>query len=393
MKKRLLSFAIFLLISISGVYSQPAKDTIVYLITCGPGIETYSIYGHSALRVEIASQKIDKIYNWGIFDFDVPNFAWKFAKGRLDYWVDAEDLRRFLGIYYFEKRYVQSQIVNLNQEETKKLLVLISENLKPENKKYKYDFFYDDCSTKIRDLLEKSIGDKLLYPPAGIDKLPTFRSMVGKYQAPLPWLNFGIDLIMGSPGDKKAIFRDQMFLPIDLKEKLSESVVNRNGKMAPLLQNPVAILDFEPIILKPNFFISPVFIFTLLLIGIIILTAMAKSRKANILIDIVIYSVFSVLALMMIFFNFFTDHQQMKLNLNIIWLNPFIIAGLISLLLKKEILILFRIIFIFSAGFLAIHLLLPQAFNFAFLPLVVILAVRSSVRSEFSWNPFAIEQK
>jgi len=390
MKKKLLSLAILILISAGKVFSQNAKDTTVYLLTCGPGTETYSIYGHSALRVEIATKKLDRIYNWGVFDFNTPNFAWKFAKGRLDYMVIEESKDQFLRMYFYENRYVQSQIINLNQEETNKLIALINDNLKPENRKYRYDFFYDDCSTRIRDLLEKSIGDKLLYPPPGNAKLPTFRSMVGKCQAGKPWLNFGIDLIMGSPGDKKASFRDQTFLPIDLQENLSETVVNRNGKMTPLLQNPVVILDFEPIVLKPNFLISPAFVFTLLLIGIIIFSAMVKSRKANNRIDIVIYSVFSVLAVMMIFFNFFTDHQQMKLNLNIIWLNPFIIACLISVLMKKESLILFRILFIISTGFLSIHFLLPQAFNIAFLPLVVILIVRSSVRANYSWNPLTM---
>jgi hypothetical protein len=390
-KKILLLTACFLMIFSSYSLSQSPADTSVYLLTCGTGAETYSIYGHSALRVTIESAKSDMVYNWGIFDFNAPNFAWNFAKGRLDYWVDSEGVRQFLGSYYYEQRYVLSQKINLNQDETNRLVSLIKENLKPENKKYKYDFFYDDCSTRIRDLLEKTIGANLLYPPAGNVKLPTFRSKVSKYQAPLPWLNFGIDLIMGSPGEKKASFRDQMFLPIDLQEKLSEAVINRNGKMTPLLQNPAVLLDFEPIILKPDFFKSPVFVFTLLLICIILFSAMIKSRKANNIMDLLLFTIFSVLALMMIFFNFFTDHQQMKWNLNIIWLNPIIIGCLISVLLKKETVTLFRMVFFISVGFLAIHLLLPQAFNVAILPLVLILVVRSSLRSEFSWNPLSLK--
>jgi hypothetical protein len=391
MKTKLLSFALLLLISVRVVNSQASNDTIVYLLTCGPGTETYSIYGHSALRVEIASAKSDRIFNWGVFDFNTPNFVWKFAKGRLDYMVIEESKDHFLRTYFYEKRYVHSQIINLTPAETKKLIVLVNENLKPENRKYRYDFFYDDCSTRIRDLLEKSIGDKLLYPPPGNEKLPTFRYMVGKCQAGLPWLNFGIDLIMGSPGDKKAAFRDQMFLPNDLKENLSETVVNRNGKMTPLLKNHVVILDFEPIVLKPNFLTSPAFVFSLLMIGIFILSSYAKSRKANNLIDIVVYFIFSVLAIMMIFFNFFTDHHQMKWNLNILWLNPVLIACLISLLMRKESVILFRTIFIISAGFIPVHILLPQSFNIAFFPLVMILVVRSSVRGKYSWNPLTMK--
>jgi hypothetical protein len=387
MKNTFSILSFLLLFHFPFVLSQPSNDTTVYLLTCGAGTETYSIYGHSALRVVIPAQKTDTVFNWGIFDFSQPNFAWNFAKGRLDYWVGGESLQRFLGIYFYEKRFVISQKINLEPIETRKLISLINENIKPENANYRYDFFYDDCSTRIRDLLERSLGDKLLYPPAETGKLPTFRAMVGKYQKPYPWLNFGIDLIMGSPGEKKASFRERMFLPIDMKEGLSEAVINRNGKMTPMLQNPEVILDFEPPVVKQNFFISPVFVFTLLLIIIIMCSSMLKSRKANYLIDIVVFSVFSVLAILMIFFNFFTDHQQMRWNLNIIWLSPFILFCLLTLILNRRGSVWFRIVFFISVAFLVLNLILPQAFNFAVFPLVLIIVVRSSLRAEFEWNP------
>jgi len=392
MKKILSVLSFLMLLNYPVVFSQSSADTIVCLLTCGAGTETYSIYGHSALRVVIPAKKIDTVYNWGVFDFSTPNFAWKFAKGRLDYMVQGESLQSFLRTYFYEQRYVLSQKINLDSNEKAKLLDLINENLKPENVKYRYDFFYDDCSTRIRDLLEKSIGGKLLYPPAETGKLPTFRQMVGKYQDPFPWLKFGIDLIMGSPGEKKASFRDRMFLPIDMKIGLSEAVINRNGKMTPMLQNPEVILDFEPPVVKQNFLISPVFVFTLLLIIVIIFSSMLKSRKANFITDICVFSVFSVLAIMMIFFNFFTDHQQMRWNLNIIWLNPFILACLIALVIKKAGLIWFRIVFFISVSFLVLQLVLPQEFNFAIFPLVLILLVRSSFRSGFEWNPLSRKQ-
>jgi heme/copper-type cytochrome/quinol oxidase subunit 4 len=389
MKKILLIISFIFLISFPGVFSQTTNDTIVCLITCGPGTETYSIYGHSAIRIIIPEKKSDIVYNWGIFDFGAPNFAWKFAKGRLNYSLGVESFRSFLRTYVYEQRFVYSQKINLNPDETKRLVDLINENYKPENRNYRYDFFYDDCSTRIRDLLEKAIGGKLLYPPSETGKLPTFRQMVGKYQNLYPWLNFGIDLIMGSPGEKKASFRDRMFLPIDMKAELSETVINRSGKMIPLLQNPEVILSYDPPVKKQNFLTSPVFAFTLLLILIIILSSLVKSRKLNNAVDIVIFSVFSVLAVLMIFFNFFTDHQQMKWNLNILWLNPLILMCLLSLILKKAGTIWYRILFYISGSFLVLHFILPQNFNIAFLPLVLIILVRSSIRAEFEWNPLS----
>jgi hypothetical protein len=387
MKRILIANFLSLVISLTQGFSQSPSDTVTYLLTCGPGTETYSIYGHSALRIVIPEKHTDTVYNWGVFDFSTPNFAWKFAKGRLDYLLIAESLQSFLQSYFIEQRFVYSQKINLEPAETRKLITLINENLKPENIKYRYDFFYDDCSTRIRDLLEKSIGEKLLYPPAEKGKLPTFRDMVGKYQKPFPWLNFGIDLIMGSPGEKKATFRDRMFLPIDMKNGLSEAVINRTGKMTPMLQLPEMILDFDAPVVKQNFFLSPVFAFSLLLIIVIMSSSFLKNRKANNLIDIIIFSVFSVLAIMMIFFNFFTDHQQMRWNLNLLWLNPFIIVCLITIIINRPGSVWFRVVFYISAAFLVLHLILPQAFNLAVFPLVLILLIRSSLRAGFEWNP------
>jgi predicted membrane channel-forming protein YqfA (hemolysin III family) len=382
---------IFVLISSASVFSQSSNDTTAYLLTCGPGTEAYSIYGHSALRIVIPEKHIDTVYNWGVFDFNAPNFVWKFSTGRLDYMVIGESLKGFLGSYFFEQRYVYSQRINIDAPEVRILIGLINENMKPENAKYRYDFFYDDCTTRIRDLLEKCIGERLKYPPEEKDKIPTFRDMVGKYQNPYPWYKFGVDLIMGSTADKKASSRDRMFLPIDMKEELSKTVVHRSGKMIPLLQNPVVLVDFESPVVKKRFLVSPPVVFTLAIILILILPALTKSRKTIRIIDIIIYSVFSALSVLMIFFNFFTDHQQMRLNLNIIWLNPFIIVCLILLILNKAGTIWFRIVFYISAGFLVLHFILPQGFNISFFLLAIILLIRSSVRCEFRWNPLNMQ--
>ena len=391
MKKIFIFCLLIILANSRGVFSQSSNDTLAYLLTCGPGTETYSIYGHSALRIVIPEKHSDTVYNWGIFDFSAPNFAWKFAKGRLDYMLDTEIFNGFLKGYYFEKRYVYSQKININAKETSKLLELINENLKPENIKYRYDFFYDDCTTRIRDLLERSIGNKLIYPPPESGKLPTFRDLVGKYQNPYPWLKFGVDLIMGSTADKRASFRDRMFLPIDMKDELSKSVIQRSEKRIPLLQNPEVLLDFEPPAIRQKFFTSPPFVFAIVIALILIMAGLIKSRKIIRIVDIAIYSVFSVLSILMIFFNFFTDHQQMKWNLNIIWLNPFIIICLFMLILNKTGILWFRIVFYISAGFIVLHFILPQEFNIAFSLLAIILLIRSSVRSGFDWNPLTLK--
>jgi len=392
MKRIFLICLIISFVSFTRVLSQSSNDTIAYLITCGPGIDTYSNYGHSALRIAIPGKHTDIIYNWGVFEYNTKNFAWKFAKGRLDYMLDTEITKGFLQSYFFEQRYVYSQRLNIDSKEVRKLTELINENLRPENIKYRYDFFYDDCSTRIRDLLEKSIGDKLKYPPVEIGKVETFREMVARYQNPFPWLKFGVDLIMGSTSDKQAHFRDQMFLPIDMRNGLSKTLVRRSDKMIPLLQNPEILIDFKNPQIKQNIFLSPPFVFTVLIIVILILAGLTKNRKIIRIMDIIIYAVFSILSILMIFFNFFTDHQQMKWNLNIIWLNPFIVVCLLMLILNKTGEVWFRIVFYISAAFLVVHYVLPQQFNIGFLLLDIIIVIRSSVRSNFDWNPLSIKE-
>jgi len=371
--------------------SQEIPQAEVYLITCGPGTEIYSVYGHSALRIVIPEKKIDTVYNWGVFDFATPNFAWKFAKGRLNYMLGVYSFESFLKDYFLEQRWVISQKFNLETPDIERLFLLLEENLKPENITYSYDFYYDNCSTRIRDLIEKAVGEDLLYPPEKAKKeLQTFRYLTGEYEKVYPWLKLGIDLLIGSPGDKKASFREMMFLPAHLKNGLSELLIRRNSKMIPLLQNPEIVLDIDQQPIKEKLFASPLFVFSLLLIIIIMLTGLVRRKTANNIIDIFLFSVFSILALLMIFFNFFTDHHQLRWNLNIIWLNPFIILCLTSLVFKKDWSGWFRIVFYLTVLFLLFLALLPQHINNAFFPLIIILMIRSSIRAGFSWNPLTL---
>lgn len=383
--------ALILLLSSAKLAAQNVSDIKVYLITCGPGTETYSIYGHSALRIVLPESGTDIVYNWGVFDFNTPHFVWKFAKGRLHYMLAATTFERFQQEYMLEQRWLQIQEINLEADEKIRLIRLIDENLQPENVNYLYDFFYDNCSTRIRDLLEKVLGNNLLYPPDDPRQVHSFRIMAGKYQNPYPWLNAGIDLILGTPCEKKAHLRDRMFLPIEMQRGLSESLIRRDGRMVALLKNPETILDFKEPQNKNSFYKSPPFIFSLFLIFFIIFFAVNKNRKLIRLADIILFLLFSFLALFMIFSNFMTDHWQLKRNLNILWLSPFLFVCLAAILLRKEWYIWFRIVFILCLISLVIQIIFPGGFNTAFMPLMLILVHRSSARSGFSWNPLSLD--
>lgn len=391
MKKILLILALAIIASFTRSFSQNTNDTTFYLITCGPGTEVYSIYGHSALRMHIPSRNIDLSYNWGVFDFDTPNFGLKFARGNLQYLLDTDTYSRFLRLYEYEKRWVKSQEINLSSSEKRILAGLIAENLKPENTGYRYDFLFDNCATRIRDILEKTLGNRLIYSPSTEKNKPTFRYLTGTYQKQYPWLDFGIALLLGTPCDRKAEDRDKMFLPLELQKEFNEARINRDGKMIPVLQNPETILNFSSPVNRNSFFTQPVFFFLILCIGLIIFTALVREGKAVKIVDITIFSLFTLISLLLIFTNFFSLHHQLKYNLAMLWISPFIPVCLAAIVLNRSWVIWFRIVFVLCVIAFLIQILFSQTGNNAFLPLILMIMVRSSVRADYSWNPFSLK--
>ncbi|HHU35004.1 MAG TPA: hypothetical protein GXZ49_07215, partial [Bacteroidetes bacterium] len=165
----------------------------------------------------------------------------------------------------------------------------------------------------------------------------------------------------------------------------------RDGLMVPLLANPVTVVESTAVWQKTNVMLTPISVFSFLLIIVLILSATLKSKLANNIMDIIIFFLFSVLAVMIFFFNFFTDHIQMRGNMHILWLSPFVITSLIALILDKEFLWSFRTAFVFTIIFTALAIILPKLINPAFIPLSLILAVRSLVRGKYPWNPLKLE--
>jgi hypothetical protein len=385
--RRLISLLFFLFVYGSLQASTQSEDsTEIFLLTCVPGRDALTIYGHSAIRILKTSDGLDSVYSWGVCDFNTPNFVWKFAKGRLKYRFDSESYRWFLKEYFLEQRSVISQKINLTNNEKERIIGLINNNMKPENKFYLYDFFYDNCSSRVRDIIEKTIGERLIYPKEYIKDQLSFRGMINKAQTPMPWLTFGTDLLIGSSGDNKAGFRDQMFLPEDLMKNLSLMKIKDTDKIMPLLQKPETVFDFNPAALDNRILLSPLFIFCILLITILILSIFIKQGKSIDYIDIFLFFIFSILSIFMVFFNFFTDHQAMKMNFNILWLNPFLIIAFITLITKNKNPIWFRILFLTSSGFLFSVAIIPQSINLAFIPIILILILRSVARSNFRFT-------
>jgi hypothetical protein len=360
--------------------AQVADSTDVYLLTCAPGNATYSIYGHTALRINVRGSKFDRVYNWGMFDFSTPNFAFRFARGRLDYMLGTYGYDRFVEEYVSEGRSVWSQKINLTPQEKEKLFGLINENLRPENVKYRYDFFFDNCATRIRDILEESVSDSLIFPVK--EKNKTFRQLIHPKQKVLPWIDFGADMLLGLQADRKATPADEMFLPEYLKENLSASVVIHGNNRESILGETVTVVDLPPASSGGRTWM-PQLVFYFILLCVFLVTFVIGMPVLGRITDIILYTVYSVLALLLIFTNFFSEHAALHYNLLILGINPLIPVLLGFIIANKKAVKLSRIAFGISALWVPASIIAGQGINPALIPLVLIIMIRLFKHCEF----------
>ena len=193
-------FIIFLFFTYFQLIAQQKLSTkaTVSIVTCGSGDELYSTFGHSAFRVFDPLLNLDKIYNYGTFDFNASNFYLNFAKGKLIYQLSTSTFIRFLREYQYENRWVKTQELNLSTNQVQEVFNFLENNAKPENKSYQYDFFYDNCSTKIEDVIKTVLNDKVTFNNNHITSTKSHRDLIADYTMDHKWSKFGIDLVFKS---------------------------------------------------------------------------------------------------------------------------------------------------------------------------------------------------
>ncbi|HDZ40839.1 MAG TPA: DUF4105 domain-containing protein [Bacteroidetes bacterium] len=370
---------LFSLINISLINAQ-TSTTEVYLLTCDPGPESYTMYGHSALRLYDSISGTDVVYNWGVFDFSTPNFNLKFASGRLNYRLAAYSYKSFLNEYRPTKRSVYSQRLYIPDAELLKLKRLLNENLKPENVYYKYDFFRDNCSTRIRDIIEEVYGDKLVYPEQEDETDVTFRTRIDEFQKGVLWMDAGIDLLLGSPADEECNFRESMFLPEYLMKNLSQAHITDGDKRVMLLGPTEMIFDYERPVYDTSLLKKPWFWLTMAFIVIFLFTIFICNRVIQNAFDLVFWTILTLLALLMIFLNYITDHEAMGQNFNMIWLNPLIPIAYYGIFSKYKISWFWRVQIALAVIFMLVIVLINQSINPAFVPVILIIIIRSYYR-------------
>ena len=217
---------------------QARHDSIRFsLLTCGPGEEIYSLFGHTAIRYENLTRGIDYVFNYGIFSFNKPNFILRFTLGETDYKLGIAPFDYFTEEYKYLQRDVRQQVLNLNQTEKEKLAAQLEENYRPENRVYRYNFFYDNCATRPRDQIERATGGSIVYPQDmnSTDTGKTYRDLLHQYTENHLWSRFGMDLCMGIPADKPISRRQMMFVPFYLEECFDQASIQTPQGNRPLV--------------------------------------------------------------------------------------------------------------------------------------------------------------
>ncbi|MEM6805699.1 MAG: DUF4105 domain-containing protein, partial [Bacteroidota bacterium] len=236
-----------------------SKEARISLMTCAPGNELYSAFGHSAIRVKDPKQGLDIVYGYGTFDFSDPLFLPKFIKRDLMYFLDTDKYGEFQYVYKYFKRSFDEQILDLDSIQTQRIYDFLKNNMKAENRFYLYDFFFDNCATRIRDVLYNELGPELKIEGKDEEGELTFRDILDLYLQESHWMDFGIDLALGAVVDKKATPWEQTFHPDYLAAFFQDAKLG--GKH--LVESKSRIYDAPPAVKTTSFFIRPLFLVSL----------------------------------------------------------------------------------------------------------------------------------
>lgn len=328
---RTISCLIIFFLTLSAVYSplfaqSLSRDAKVSLITVSPGEELYSSFGHNALWVSDPMQGIDKVYNYGTFDFRTEGFYIKFMRGTLPYQLSVSPMYYTMYGAQAENRSVTEQVLNLSPNQKQKLYDYLENNYLPQNRQYAYKFFYDNCATRLRDALKAACGDSLVFSRNTIEKegmLKSFRWWMNKYLGEKPWAKFGMNLAIGLPSDRKALVQEEMYLPDNLKLHMELATIGGQK----------AVLEHKGLFTKTQketntnaweMLYSPITIFALLGILILLFTNLQqKKAKVNFLFDKIFFGLIGFAGWILLLLWIATDHGVTAWNVNLLWVFPF----------------------------------------------------------------------
>jgi len=376
----LLAFLFFLKTSANAQYIPISPEAEVSILTIGPGAELYDKFGHSAFRIKDPVNGYDIVYNYGTYDFNTPNFYTKFARGQLLYELSTNTFENFLWRYKSQNRWVKEQVLQLTYSQKEAVFNYLQNNAKEENKKYKYDFFFDNCATKIRDVLKEVLGDTITYTDDFIEEPMTFRQLIQKNVHANSWGSLGMDVAIGAITDTEASAWEHQFLPDYVFEATAVATLKKDGDELPLVDETNVLYESTPQKEKKNFLTSPFFIFSVL--GLLILGVTArdyKNKARSRVLDATLLFVTGLAGLILCFLWFGTDHTATANNYNLLWAFPFSLPIAFALAKKAPKIWVRRyvIFLILLLILLTIHWITGvQEFAIGLLPFFIALAVR-----------------
>lgn len=374
-----------ILFTFLSVFSMKAQsDSLrVSLLTCGPGQEVYNLFGHSAIRVKNEATGVDYVFNYGIFSFNTPNFVLRFCLGQTDYQLGVQYYDDFVWNYQMQGRFVHEQVLNLTEQEKLQLVAALEENYLPENRIYRYNYFYDNCATRPRDIVERAINGEVRYtedmdtPQEAL----TYRGLVHEYTAKQPWSRFGIDLLLGSEADKPISRRASMFVPFYLEEYFhSAQKADLQGRNIGLIAEELEITAQDESDWPATTPLTPMRVFLLLFILVAALTAWGIKQGRSLWgLDLLVFAIAGIAGCIIAFMVLFSEHPAVSPNYLLLLLHPLHLIFLYHIVkrvkkLQRSVYLGANMVVILL--FLAFWALIPQKFPIEIVPLALILLVR-----------------
>ena len=358
-------------------FSLKANDEIKFsIITIGPyESELYSAFGHSGIRYVDKKNNIDHFYNYGIFDFNQPNFYVNFLNGKLLYMVAKYDYRTAEKYYINEDRYIKEQVLDLNESEKILLYNILEQNIRPENRTYLYNYVYNNCATKIRDVLNNVYGENLSFTPKPEKK--SFRELMDLYLEKNKWGDLGIDICLGPEIDYDVSFDEEMFLPDYLFKGIENAV--RDGDKNIISKTNIINLQKEDF---QSYSLSPQYIFLIFfIISIYLSFRQVKYGIKYFVFDSIYLMVSGIIGCLLVYLWFFTDHLS-SYNFNIVWAMPFNIIISILILVNPNSSLVKWYMFLYSVLLFSLMILwnwIPQNLNEILLFFILGITLRLSV--------------
>lgn len=380
MQKKYLFILLFLgLIKPVHAQVQLSVYSEVSIVTAGPGTELYEAFGHSAIRINDPVLQLDLIYNYGMFDFDQPNFYSNFTKGKLLYKLARYDFKYFLASNNSDKRWVKQQVLNLNQEQKQAYFIYLEKNALPENATYFYDPYFNNCATKLRNITAEILGNKVDFKADTLEENKSFRQLMNKEIPWNTWGSFGINLALGSKLDTKRDFKNYMYLPDYVYTVFKNSMVTIKNQPEKLVKREDILLDFKELEQEISIF-NPLLVFSsIALLGLFITYKDFKNKKRTKWFDFLLLFLTGIFGVLIVFLWFFTNHSTTPNNFNFLW--AFAPNLLIAFLVlknqpKKWLHFYFKFLLILLILMPILWVLEIQLFPLSIIPILILLFVR-----------------